>query len=144
MTDRDNVKYLKIKLHLNPRHLAVTAALIGAFLVMASVFAPDRLQAGGEGAGVSARIELPSEYYSAEFRQNLSLLGQIESGEFTVKFYGTAEGPLYSVYDASGTELADLLTPEQIADRFPGLPLTDAYAEVPLRIMGTDDGPPDW
>ena len=144
MTDRDNVKYLKVKLRLNPRHLAVTAALIGGFLVMASVFAPDRLQAGPEGAAVPTWVELPSEYYSSEFRQDMFLLGQIESGEYTVKFYATAEGPRYSVYDASGAELAGLLTPEQIADRFPGLPLTDAYAEVPLRIMGTDDGPPDW
>ena len=143
MTDRVNVKKLKVKIRLNPRHLAVTAALVGGFLVMASVFAPDRLQAGGEGASVPAPIELPSEYYSSEFRRDMSLLGQIESGEYTVKFYGTADGPLYSVYDASGTELAELLTPRQIADRFPSLPLTDAHAVVPLRIMGTDVGP-DW
>lgn len=145
MADRVNVKNLKvrIKVRLNPRHLAVTAALIGGFLVMASVFAPDRLQAGGEGAVGPAGIELPSEYYSSEFRHNLTLLGEIESGQYTVKFYATAEGPLYSVYDSSGVELAELLTPRQIADRFPTLPLTDAHAEVPLRIMGTDVGP-NW
>lgn len=140
MTDRVNVKNLKIKLRLSPRHLAVTAALLGGFLVMASVFAPDRLQAGGEGAVETAPIELSSEYYSSEFHRNMSLLGEIESGQYTVKFYATADGPLYSVYDTSGTELAELLTPQQIADRFPALPLTDAHAEVPLRIMGTDVG----
>ncbi len=134
---------VRIKVRLNPRHLAVTAALLGGFLVMASVFAPDRLQAGGEGVAVPTWVELPSEYYSSEFPWNMSLLGQIESGEYTVKFYATAEGPLYSVYDASGAELAELLTPRQIADRFPTLPLTDAHAEVPLRIMGTDVGP-NW
>ncbi len=143
MTDRVKVKYLKIKLRLSPRHLAVTAALIGAFLVMASVFAPDRLQAGGGGTAETGPIELPSEYYSSEFRQNMTLLGEIQDGEYTVKFYATADGPLYSVYDKTGAELAELLTPRQIADQFPTLPLTDAHAVVPLRIMGTDVGP-NW
>ncbi len=55
MTDRVNVKNLKIKLRLSPRHLAVTAALLGGFLVMASVFAPDQLQAGAQNSGVQSR-----------------------------------------------------------------------------------------
>ena len=39
--------------------------------------------------------------------------------------------------------MAELLTPDQIAELFPTLPLTDAHAEVPLKIIGTDVGP-NW
>ena len=132
MTDRDIVKTLKVKLWVNPQHLVATVALLAAFLVMASIFAPDQLTAGP--------VPVPSQRYSSEFRENMSLLGEIESNEYRVEFYATANGPLYTVYDKNGVELAELLTPRQIADRFPSLPLTDAQAEVPLKMMGTDVG----
>ncbi len=136
MTDSDIVKTLKVKLWFNPQHLLATVALLAAFLVMASIFAPDRLTAGPE----IGPVPVPSQHYSSEFRENMSLLGEIESNEYRVMFYATANGPLYTVYDKNGVELAELLTPRQIADRFPSLPLTDAQAGVPLKMMGTDVG----
>ena len=138
MTDRDIVKTLKVKLWINPQHLVATVALLAAFLVMASIFAPDQLTAGPELGPVP--VPIPSQQYSSEFRANMSLLGEIESNDYRIKFYATANGPLYTVYDKNGVELAELLTPRQIADRFPSLPLTDAQAEVPLKMMGTDVG----
>ncbi len=136
MTDSDIVKVLKAKLRINPQHLVATAALLVAFLVMASIFAPVQVTAvPGLGS-----VEGPSQQYSSEFHGNMALLGEIESNDYRIKFYATARGPLYTVYDKNGVELAELLTPRQIADQFPSLPLTDAQADVPLKMMGTDVG----
>ncbi len=139
MADSAIVKKLSI---LKSRRFVASVLFVCAFLVMASIFAPDRLQAQLDGVPAPITVERPSRY-SSGFLGAMTLLGQIESGEHTVKFYATEDGPLYTVYDKSGSMLAELLTPEQIADRFPALPLTDAHAEVPLRIIGTDVGP-NW
>ena len=136
MTDSDIVKRLKVKLWINPQHLLATVALLVAFLVMASIFAPTRLTA----VPAVGPYQGPSQQYSSEFRENMSLLGEIESNDYRIEFYATAKGPLYTVYDKDGVELAALLTPRQIADQFPSLSLTDAQAEVPLKMMGTDVG----
>ena len=136
MTDSDIVKLLKTKLWINPQHLVATVALLVAFLVMASIFAPVQVTA----IPALGPIEGPPLQYSSEFRENMSLLGELESNDYRIKFYATAKGPLYTVYDKDGVELAELLTPRQIADQFPSLPLTDAQAEVPLKMMGTDVG----
>ncbi len=119
----------------NPRNIVVAATLVAAFLVMASIFVPDRTEA------VEEQPPVPSEAYSAEARENMSLIGELEGDQYTVKFYATPHGPLYSVYDRNGAELADLVTAADIAERFPDLQLTDAYADVPYRTMGTDVGP---
>ncbi len=139
MADSAIVKKLSI---LKSRRFVASVLLVGAFLVMASIFAPDPLQAQLDGVPKHVVIERPSRY-SSDFLLAMTLLGEIESGEHTVKFYATEDGPLYSVYDKSGRMLAELITPDQIADRFPTLPLTDAHAEVPLKIIGTDVGP-NW
>ncbi len=136
MTDSDIVKVLKAKLRINPQHLVATAALLVAFLVMASIFAPVQVTA----VPALGPIAGPSQQYSSEFHGNMALLGEIESNDYRIKFYATAKGPLYTVYDKNGVELAELLTPRQIADQFPSLPLTDAQADVPLKMMGTDVG----
>ncbi len=127
MTDSDIVKPLKVKFWISPRHVVATVALLAAFLVMASIFEPEQLRAG-------------PDRYSSEFREKMSLLGEIESNDYRVKIYANANGPLYTVYDKDGVELAELLTPWQIANQFPSLPLTDAQADVPLKMMGTDVG----
>ena len=139
MADSAIVKNLSI---LKSRRFVASVLFVGAFLVMASIFAPDRLQAQLEVGPEPVRVERPSRY-STDFPGAMTLLGEIESGEHTVKFYATEDGPLYTVYDKSGSMLAELLTPDQVADRFPTLPLTDAHAEVPLKIIGTDVGP-NW
>ena len=127
---------------LKSRRFVASILCIGAFLGMASIFAPDRLQAQLDVNPAPVLLERPSRY-SSDALPDRTLLGQIESGEHTVKFYATERGPLYTVYDKSGRMLAELLTPDQIADLFPTLPLTDAHAEVPLKIIGTDVGP-NW
>ncbi len=137
MADSAIVKKLSI---LTSRRFVASILFVGAFLVMASIFAPDRLQAQLDVVRQPVVLDGPSRY-SSNFA--MTLLGQIESGEHTVKFYATEDGPLYTVYDKTGYMLAELLTPDQIADRFPTLPLTDAHAEVPLKIIGTDIGP-NW
>ena len=139
MADSALVKKLSI---LTSRRFVAPVLCVGAFLVMASIFAPDRLQAQLDGVPKPVVIERSSRY-SSDFLVAMTLLGEIESGEHTVKFYATEDGPLYTVYDKSGSMLAELLTPDQVADRFPTLPLTDAHAEVPLKIIGTDVGP-NW
>lgn len=121
----------------HPRNIAVAATLVVAFVVMASIFVPGRTQAVEENSAV------PSEAYSAESRENMALIGELEGEHYTVKFYATPYGPLYSVYGQDGAELADLLTAADLADRFPDLPLTDAHADVPYKTMGTDVGP-NW
>ena len=140
MTDSDIVKLLKAKLWINPQHVVATATLLVAFLVMASIFAPAELTAVPAGGPYQGPYQQHSQQYSSEFRENMSLLGEIESNDYRVKFFASAKGPLYTVYDKNGVELAELLTPRQIADQFPSLPLTDAQAEVPLKMMGTDVG----
>ncbi len=136
MADRSIVKKLAI---LKSRRFVAAVLFVGAFLVMASIFAPDRLQAQLEVIPTPVVIA-PQHRYSSAFLEAVTLLGEIESGEHTVKFYATEHGPLYTVYDKSGNVLAELITPDQIADLFPTLPLTDARAEVPLKIIGTDVG----
>ncbi len=137
MADSAIVKKLSI---LKSRRFVASVMFVCAFLVMASIFAPDRLQAQLDVVRQPVVLDGPSRY-SSNFA--MTLLGQIESGEHTVKFYATEDGPLYTVYDKTGYMLAELLTPDQIADRFPTLPLTDAHADVPLKIIGTDVGP-NW
>ncbi len=139
MADSAIVKRLLI---LKSRRFVAGVMFVGAFLVMASIFAPDRLQAQLDVIPAPVVID-PHPRHSSAFLEAVTLLGEIQSGEHTVKFYATEYGPLYTVYDKSGNLLAELIRPDQIADRFPTLPLTDAHAVVPLKIIGTDVGP-NW
>jgi hypothetical protein len=114
--------------------LAGTCLGVG-FVFMASIIVPERSQAGGGDA-------LPSlpDPMSAESIEAMQPLGRIEGNLYTVGFYATPTGPLFTVYDRHGTELAALLTPAQLAEQFPNLALEETYADVPMRIMGTDIG----
>ena len=114
----------------NPRNLVTATVLFAAFMVMASIFAPGRLQAGAGSRGSST--------YSSEFIEDMTPLGQVEGNRYTVKFHATPNGPLYSVYDRDGRQLAELLTDVQVAQRFPDLPLPEAHADVALDSMGND------
>lgn len=127
------------KLRVNPRKLAVGGTLLAAFLVMASIFAPGRTEAEQEPQ------EIPSIVYSDEVRQNMSLIGELEGINYTVELYATPYGPLYNVFDrASGRQLADLISADQVAARFPDLPISEAHADVPYETMGTDVGGRNW
>jgi hypothetical protein len=109
----------------------VAVGLIVAFLFMASIFVPKSIEAGEPPESVA---------HSSAERGSLPLLGQLESQQFTVRIYGSPSRPLYSVYDRNGRELASLLEPEQVAARFPELPLPDATT---LRSMDASVRP-DW
>ncbi len=135
MTDTRNMK----KLRFSPRTLALGGTLSVAFVLMASIFAPERTEAVVEPDPLP-----PSMTYSEEARQNMSLIGELDGDGYTVQLYASPYGPLYSVFDDNGVQLADLATAEQITLRFPDLPLTDAYADVPYKTMGTDIGGGNW
>ena len=120
--------------------ISVAAALAAAFLVMASVFSPQRSKAGdldpardvAAAAGQSASTD-PHEGFPS--------LGSVESRAHIVQMYSTPEGARYSIYDrATGRELGVLMTPQRLHEWFPELqlPTTDFSAptdgQVPLMM----------
>jgi hypothetical protein len=122
------------KLRVSSRRVIIGGALFAAFLVMASIFAPGRSEAEQE------TFEVPSIAYSEEARRNMSLIGELEGTRYTVELYATPFGPLYSVYDRDGRQLADLFTADQVTARFPDLPINEAHADVSHETMGADVG----
>ena len=116
------------------RSVLVGTALGVAFLFMASIFVPGQSQADSE--------TLPGvpDPLSTESMEAMRPLGRIEGKLYTVEAFSTPSGPLFTIFDRHGNELAPLLTPDQVAERYPDLPLTDAHADVPMKIMGTDFG----
>ena len=117
------------------KSLVIGTGLVVAFLFMASIFAPDRTQAGGDETP-----EPPLGVYSAGSIDTMGPLGEMEGAEYDVKIFATPTGPLYSVYGKNGDEVGTLLTADEIARRFPELPIDEARADVPLEMMGTDVG----
>lgn len=116
--------------HRGFRNAVFTASLAVAFLLMASIFAPGRTQATRD-SGYTEGI------YSSAVLEH-SALGQIEGDHFIIKFYATPSGPLYSIYDPTGAPIAEMLTAQDLDERYPEVGLTGTYAGVPLEIMGTD------
>lgn len=119
------------------RRVIACLVLGSAFVVMASVFSPDRSKAGdvsvsaddptndsadAKSAGPRGRTSIDSD--STNPHEGLRSLGTLESGGYTVHIYSTAVGPRYSVYE-SGTsrELGSLLTAEQVNQLLPELQL---------------------
>jgi hypothetical protein len=134
LTDIDIMKLMKSR-RIRQSVLA-GVALVVAFVFMASIFAPDRTQAGDE----SARPMPAPAPHSAEAIENSLSLGDLEGPDYSVQIYATPNGPLYSVLDSKGREVATMLTPTQVAQQFPGVPLPGAHANVPLTVMGSDIG----
>jgi len=124
------MKWMKWTSALTRRSLAVGALALG-FLVMASVFVPERIRAG-EGVG-SGRP------HSTDPHKSLLALGTIEDDSYLVRIFATPDGPRYSVYDTvDGSELGVLLTEEQVAKWFPGLPLPTMDFDMPGPLMLTE------
>ena len=123
------------------RHrLVASVILLIAFLVMASVFAPSRSQAHDRPGPVGDA----TSSHSTSAAKSLPSLGRLESDRFTIKLFATHRGPRYSILDDKGAELAGLLTAEQVAERFPDLPLPDVYADAPVQLMNTSTVGSDW
>ncbi len=128
----DTVCMKLVASHPMARKIAILAALLVAFAVMTSIFVPDRILAGDAG-------ELPESVWSAESPESMRPMGQIEGTRYTVRFYATPSGPLYSVYDRDEKRLlAELLTPARLTERYPEIALPDAHADVSMELWGTD------
>jgi hypothetical protein len=117
------------------RSVLAGTGLAVAFLFMASIIVPERSEAGSEGS----IPDVPNPY-SAETIEAVQPMGQIEGNQYTVGFYATPAGPLFTVYDREGNELAPLLTASQLAQQFPDLAPMDTHADVPMSLIGTDIG----
>ncbi len=115
---------------LTRRSLAIGGLALG-FLVMASVFVPERIRAG-EGVG-------SSRPHSTDPHKSLLALGTIEDDSYLVRIFATPDGPRYSVYDTiDGSELGVLLTEEQVAKWFPELPLPTMDFNALGQLMLTE------
>lgn len=110
----------------------LTAATLGlVFMVTASVFVPDWSRADPAPETDVAPITGP-------------LIGTLEGTRFTVEIHGTDAGPRYTVrLTSDGAVLAEGLTVEQVAERFPELPLehVDLSPDSPTLLMMADEDP---
>jgi hypothetical protein len=113
------------------RRLVAASLLAMAFVVMASVFSPDRSQAGNstnsrnEAGGRELGAERESQ--TSDAHAGLHSLGSIETSGHLVQIYCTEIGPRYTVFDRlTNRELGTLLTVEQVNQSYPELHLSDA------------------
>ena len=103
-----------------------------AFLVMASIFVPERTHAGGETGH-----ETPAG--STDPHQGLRSLGTLEDDCYRVTIYATTHGPRFSVSDRyEGRELGALLTADQVGRYFPDLLLPGMDFSAPMHLMLVD------
>ncbi|MHC4220698.1 MAG: hypothetical protein ACYSU7_19850 [Planctomycetota bacterium] len=112
----------------------VRSGLIGtglavAFVFMASIIVPERSQAGADG-GLPDVPTVPDRM-SAEAIEAMTPMGRIEGNLYSVEVFGTPTGPLFNVFDRHGNELAALLTPAEVAEQFPDLPLAETHVISP-------------
>jgi hypothetical protein len=130
------------------RTVFATIGLGAAYLVMASIFEPDRTEAqpGGRAVdrsrpGAPADVTTEDDAPSTDAHHGLRSLGSLETGTYRVSIYSTGVGPRYSVYRrADDALLATLRTAEQIAAEFPDLPLSTIDFDAPVASGGTGDG----
>ena len=133
-----------------------------AFLVMASLFVPDRTVAqhgsehphhehaghppsGHEAPGhetpghETPGHEAPGhETSSTDPHYGLRSLGTIEDKAYEVQVYATDLGPRYTIYDVTdGSELGVLLTAEKATELFPELRI-DVDFSAPNQLMLAD------
>lgn len=121
------------------------AALVAAFLVMASVFVP--LDTGAEPSGSPAVPSLPDDFHaermdkpaarpSVDPHADLRSIGSVEQASYIVYIYSTESGPRYTIYDREADEeLAALLSAERVQELFPQLPLPEIDFSAPVQLM---------
>lgn len=111
------------------KRIALTLGLGAAFIVMASVFSPERTRASDNVRSPSSSRELrrnsnPPADDSADAHQGLRSLGEIESGKYAISIFATDQGPRYTITEIDGgEEIGTLLTPAQIEQLLPELDL---------------------
>lgn len=124
------------------RRILMAIPMVVAFLVMASVFTPDRTQANERRAApVDANAAEPGERDDAspDPHAGLTPLGALETTDYTIEIYAGRDGPRYTVIDeGSGAYLATLITVEKVAEYFQDLQLPNALAEKSATFILAD------
>lgn len=109
------------------KRIGITIACGVAFLVMASVFSPDRSTAEDDLAPkrlTPHNLRNQSRDGSVNPHEGLRSLGVIEGGRYSITIYATDVGPRYTVIDnRSQTEIGTLLTPQQVKQLLPEVDL---------------------
>jgi len=121
--------------------LLAAACLAAAFLVMASVFAPDFTEASAppqHGAAAPPRTTgAPPrpEPATAPAAPAARSLGTLVDDAYRVEILAGLDGPRYTVFDANGRELATALTAEEAATLFPELPIPSMDTGSGTQLM---------
>jgi hypothetical protein len=122
----------------------VTISAVGlALLVLAGTLAPGLTQAhepSGPGRpGLNPiREAQPSFSPSTDPHEDLIALGVLQQRGFALSMYASEQGPLYTIHDEDGRELATLLTASQVQQRFPELSLRAIDFRAPTQEAGPD------
>ncbi len=111
------------------RRFAFAAALAATSVVTASYFAPHVRRASGAG-GDAPPLAQPAMVAPGLHASGHPVLVELEGAAYNVRVHGSPAGPLYSVFDARGAELAAMLTAVELNDRFPQLRIPEAWADV--------------
>jgi hypothetical protein len=127
------------------KRLAITLTLGCAFIMMASIFTPERSRAGNapQRAGRdNARViePRPREHaeamVSADAHAGLKSLGVIESGQYSLAIFSTDLGARYTIVRTeTGEELGTLLTAEQVQQLLPEVELKSLDFSAPTDLQ---------
>lgn len=125
------------------KRIGITLGLGVAFIVMASIFSPDRTRAANDGlspreprTSLRARDD-GDNAASTNAHEGLNSLGEIESGRYVIAIYSTDLGPRYTILARdSGEELGTLLSAAQVEQLLPEIDLKAMDFSTP-----SEDGP---
>lgn len=119
------------------RRLVTTVAVGAVFIGLASIFVPDWTQADFERSDQAESLD--SAWESTDPHAGLRSLGIIENDTYRVEIWAGDQGPRFTVYRAGGSKpIATLLSAEQVAERFPSLPLPQIDFDMPGMLMMAD------
>lgn len=134
-------------------------ALLVAFVIMASVFVPGRIEAQDdkywprpidrvEQHETADEFDVFNEHSSTDPHEGLPMLGTLEFANHIVHIYATDFGARYSVYERTTggeVELGVLLSVEQMSEHFPDLPLNSVEDSSDRLIMfAPPNGVSEW
>jgi hypothetical protein len=123
------------------QRLLTAAALLVAFVFMASIFSPESTRAGQrwhatDRDAVSTWMPSPTlgEPRSVDPHEGLRSLGQLDGLEYSVRIYDTSLGTRYSVIElANNCIVGTLLTIEDVERFFPELRLKELQFDTGAR-----------
>jgi len=116
--------------------LFVAAALIVAFVMMASIITP-------EPSPAMVPSVLPDVgVASVDPHAGAALLGELEGPRYRVLMLATDDGPRYSVYATEDdAEMGVMMTAEQVSERFADLKLPEVDFSAPEIMVAEPDVP---